>query len=60
MFQVHFYRQYNHTARNHFFYADTIDDAASLVRALYALAERNNDNASCWCSIQIVDKPYYK
>lgn len=59
MFQVHLSRQYNHTARNNFFYADTIDEAADLVRALFTLGAVNGDNGRIWISIQEVDKPLY-
>lgn len=60
MYQVHLSRQYNHTARNNFFYADSVDDAAALVRALYALADMNDENGKVWISIQYVDKPFYR
>lgn len=58
MYQVHLSRQYNHTSRNNFFYADTADDAADLVRALFTLGAVNGDNAKLWISVQIVDKPF--
>lgn len=59
MFQVHLSRQYNHTSRNNFFYADTIDEASDLVRALFTLGAVNGDNGRIWISIQEVDKPMF-
>lgn len=58
MYELHVRRCYSHTARNNFFYADSLEDVSSLVRAIYSLAAASQDSSRLWLSIQIVDEPF--